>query len=457
MIGAIIAFAIVLAGVLTWPLFAPLRHRVERPPAAVPALELVALPLVLEGQIFVGQRIATVSLMVLAVFALVRRADRVPRTWVILAMLVTFGLPLARPIDPAWTVLGWAIPILGLVVLFLASQRRSMHSFVSSLLDGVGLYLLVNVVAYYVLHIASPAAVQRTGGLEATTGGMRVIFPIATSLAVPAAMAAIYVAGAAVCLERSGPVRRTFRIIALGCAFIVLLGANTRAAIVVAGLLLVLSVVSTRVMARAATTVTVVSIAFAFVFGTTKAAVGWTINGLLSLVPSLSRGDRASDLTLNFRSAIWADALDFWTHWVTMPERLLGFGIRGQQQSGASQVYAAKFAGLSADPETISVHNSSLQQLYDAGIVGLAAFAALLIYATRWYARALRSGEAGAQVALPALLAAVTTGITEVTIAPGYLQAPLFVVAGLVLMAGSRVREPMDRTLGRSRVTEGAR
>src|SRR5437868_3193827 len=69
-------------------------------------------------------------------------------------------------------------------LLVMSSRRRDIHTFVSSLLDGVGLYLLVNVLAYFA-GVVSPAASIRTGGLESSDGGLRVIFPITSSLSTP--------------------------------------------------------------------------------------------------------------------------------------------------------------------------------------------------------------------------------------------------------------------------------
>lgn len=440
--------ALVVVAAVMVPVFAPLRHKIERPDSSPPAVELVALPLLVEGQVFIGVPATIALLGVLVVYLTSVTQARTARRLAVLGVMAVFAIPLSRPIGNESLLYAWAPALLGLLVLTMSARRRTPHSFVASLVDGVGLYLVANVVAY-AAGVVSPGAAVRVGSLEASGGGLRVIFPIATSLAVPAAMAAIYVAAAAICFERSSPARVAFRVAALGCAGFVLVKADTRAALVVAVVLLTASIVSTRALARLAVPVVAVSAVFAFAYQSIQGVVGSVLSGVIGVAPGLSRGDTASDLQLNFRSTLWERVLTYWQDDADMIGQAVGFGVRGQQQSGASSTYAADFTYLSADPRAISVHNSYLQQLYDGGAVGLVALVALLLWAAHRYAADLRDGLPGTQLALPALLAAVTTSITEVTIAPGYGAAPAFVVAGLVIYAGTSVTSPRSEPVDR--------
>lgn len=416
------------------PFLAPLRFKIEQLPSSPPAVELLALPLLIEGQVFLGANLTAAALIALAIY--LSPLDRIRPTlpWpIVVGVAVTFALPFARPFGGGSTWQSLLIPGLVITVLAMSVRRREAHAFISSIIDGVGLYLIANVVAYYA-GIVSPAAGVRTGALEASGGGLRIIFPFTSSLALPPAMAAMFVAAALICLERCGARRRLFRLAAVGAAVFILIAADTRAALAAAVLVLLLAAFSTRLLARLAVPMTVVALAFVFVFTLIKDAISPLLTGAFALAPGLSRGDTAADvLTLSFRSVIWENSIRFWSGSVVSPERFIGFGTRGQQRSGASASYGDAFTSISADPRGASVHNSYLQHLYDAGLAGAAVLFALLLYGTWMLAQQMRAGTPGTQYALPAMLAAIVAGVTEVTLAPGYGQAPAYIAMGLVM------------------------
>jgi O-antigen ligase len=447
--GAAALVAVAGLALAVSPAFKWLRFKVERRTSSAPAPELLALPLVIEARVFVGPLATAALLVVIAVYLATVKAERSrPPTIIIVGVGVLFALPFSRPVDGS-LVFGAVIPALCVTVLLMSAHRRDLHTAVSSLIDGIGIYILVNVAAY-VAGVSSPAAVGRIGGLESSGGGTRVIFPFAGSLATPPTMAAIYVAAGIICFERCSPARRIFRFVSLTLAVFVLLAADTRTALVVAVVVLLLTITSTRVLARLAIPVTVASAAFGFIFGSLQALVGVVLDTLVSTVPQLSRSGASSDdlLTLNFRSEIWDRGLKFWMADVDTTGHLVGFGIRGQEQSGASVLYAREIGAITSNPLSASLHNSYIQTLYDSGVVGLAALIALLVWGTRRYAQLLRRGHPGSQLALPALLAVVVAGITEATLAPGYAQAPVFIAVGLVMFASAQ--RPASRASGAS-------
>jgi O-antigen ligase len=440
--GLALVVAILGAMILLAPASRWLRIKVVRPRSAPPAPELLALPLLIEARLFLGTNV-TIALLgcLLGYLAITKSVRARPNAVVVAAVAIVFALPFSRlPVGIGLT--DAAIPALCIAVLFMSSRRRDLHTAISSLIDGVALYLIVNVLAYFA-GVVSPAAAGRIGGLESATGGIRVIFPIAGSLATPAAVAAMYVAAAAICFERCSPARLLFRVSGLLAAVFILIAADTRAALVAAGAVFVLTIVSTRLLSRVALLVVTVSIAFSFVFDAVKGTVLAVMSPVLETIPQLSRGDVSGDLTLNFRSVIWNLSMQFWGTEVGAAHQWFGFGVRGQEQSGASGVYARGLGGVSSTPLSTSVHNSYMQHLFDAGIVGVLVLVVLLIWVTRRYAVLLRVGAPGAQLALPVLLAAVITGITEVTVSPGYAQAPVLIVIGLMLFAtGPASRSP---------------
>jgi O-antigen ligase len=437
-----VAVIIVITGSMlaVSPAFSWLRIKVERPKSAPPAVELVAIPVLLEGRLLLGPNLVTLALLALVLYLLMAvpvRATK-PSPFAVVSVIIVLVLPYSRPFNESLRAAA-LIPALCVIVIALAARRRDLHTAVTSLIDGIGLYLLLNVLGY-LAGVVSPAAAERIGGLESSGGGLRIIFPLATSLSAPAALAAIYIAAAIICFERCSISRLLARIAALACGVFILYATDTRAALITAAVIALLSIVSTRVLARLALPTAIVSVAFAVIFAMIQPAVGTVLNGLLSLVPGLSRGGEASDLTLNGRSVIWDRSLAFWGNSTSSVQQLIGYGLRGQQQSGASSQYSATLSGVSADPATASTHNSYLQQLYDGGLIGALVFVGLLLWAVRRYSVLLRARTASTQLALPAIVAAVATGMTEVSTAPGYGQAPTFVALAFVLFASAHER-----------------
>ncbi|GAA2137942.1 hypothetical protein GCM10009844_05500 [Nocardioides koreensis] len=416
------------------------------------AWELILLPTLLSLRIFNLRY--TLVLVVAVVVALLATSEPLPgrsltRRWVMVSIAVMFLPVVLRPASMETAL----VPPLVVTLLTVSARRRTHHAVIHSLVDGLGLYLILNVLAY-AAGMRSPNADIRVGGLESLGGDERIFYPLASGLAIPAILAAAYLAAAILWFEGRA-VRRFFRILGMGAAVVVLAGADARASIAIASLIVVCAAGTPRSLARIGTSLTTGALTFVFIFPLlakpiVQPALTWT----LSTLPFLSRGDTQADVGLNGREYIWSQSTHFWTERVEGWRALLGYGTYGQHVSGASWSYASQVAGLSADPRSISVHNSLLQQLYDAGLMGAAAFAVVALFTTHALGRGVLAKERGSVYGLAVLLAILLASMTEVILAPGFAQEPLFVMLGVTVSLCCQPRSPRDceQFLGHGRV-----
>lgn len=374
--------------------------------------------------------------ILVVVAALHRRLDQrrsIPLGWVVLVAL-TFAGSLLRPADQFAPI----VAVLTLWVLYLIATRFDPRDATASLVDGVGLYLIVNVVGYYALGLRSAAAGTRlASGLEASSGGERIFYPFATALSQPSALAAIFLSAAVIFFDQAGA-RRLYRGLCGVAAVIVLVTVDNRAALIATIGITATSLLRPYLLRRAAVPVAVVAVIFAFVFPIlARPVVAPTIN-LLNDVASVERVGESSAASLNGREFIFRRAVQFWgTHAAPSPQTaLFGYGTFGQETSGASSTFSSLFEGGFRDPRKVSTHNSALQQLYDAGYLGLLAFSVLVLLGVRRWSR--RSSEPYVAFGLAAILSALVGGMTEVSIAPGYGQESMWVFLGFVLVGASR-------------------
>jgi hypothetical protein len=305
---------------------------------------------------------------------------------------------------------------------------------IAGLIDGCGLYLLLNVL----LHAAglqSRASNVRIGGLVESTGFVRTIYPLAWSLNTPPAIAAIYVSASIFLILEAGWLRRSFRLVCLIAAIIILLGAGTRAPMIVAAALAI-TVISfpyvSRWIGQAATIFTAIS---AFIL---PSIIGWAesvIAPFISLVPG--REVKATSIdSIGGRDFIWEHSIKYWVEWINdLPHVLFGFGANGQYRSGASLAYSEGLAKIVRNPETAFVHNSFLQQLFDGGLVGWL----LLGLAAYWGSARLAERQRGwgnrGLSAIVAMAVLLLSGITEVSLAPGAAEVTFWLLMVLVGVA----------------------
>jgi O-antigen ligase len=302
------------------------------------------------------------------------------------------------------------------------------------LIDGCGVYLLANVL----LHAAglqSPASNVRFGGLVESTGFVRTIYPLAWALNTPPTIAAIYASAIIFLILEAGWLRRSVRLICLIAAIIILVGAGSRAPMVVAAFLSI-SVISfphiSRWLGQGATILAAISAFILPVF------IAWAESGiapLISLVPGRAVEAGTID-SIGGRDYIWKNAIDYWIELVNgLPHMLFGFGANGQYRSGASLTYSKGLAKIIRNPENASVHNSFLQQLFDGGLVGWLLLVLAIYWGSAKLAKRQRDWGNRGLSAIVAMAVLLLSGMTEVSLPPGAEQDTFWLLMILVGVA----------------------
>lgn len=389
-----------------------------------------------EGGLFILASFALVlSLLVFAAFS--RSADT--RFEILSGPLILFfgacAIVLTRP-SRTLDILEFIL--VGVLVLRLV-KTVDARKITSSLIDGIGLYALVNVVAYFA-GLRSPAESEGWRLFLFSEGLSRIVFPLSTGLNVPPVMAVIYITSVLFVCREPGLRRRVFRATCFAAALVVLIGSGTRVPAVAALLLTVTAIfVPTAVRWIAPLSV---------IFASSSAVV---LSGLVSLTQSIlnpivtaisDRPESRQGLNaLNGRDLVWEHALNFWQSEVDNAFNiLLGYGMLGHYRSGVSLTYYQLVSHvIIRDPErVVSVHNSFLQQLFDGGVLGwifltLALLWASVRFAKRWDLRTagdLRGYATAASMAVSVILICSTT---EVLLHPGIIT--FYVVMILVGVA----------------------
>jgi hypothetical protein len=311
---------------------------------------------------------------------------------------------------------------------------------IASLIDGAGLYLVLNVLTY-TAGLRSPSGADRIGGYVESSGFVRIIYPLSGSLEVAPSVASVYIAAAAFLIFERGWMRRYFRLACLIAAFVVVWQGGARTSLF------------------AAITIPVVVICFPFITRWLAQAVTLFASISIFLLPSLfssvqsiaipflsfiapDRDFRAVSVSsLNGRDLIWDRSLNYWMNRIDGTFRpLLGFGQQGQYRSGASMSYADLLAGTVRHPERASVHNSFLQQLFDGGLVGWLLMTLAIFWACVRLSRHRRDWAPQGVAAIVAVVALLINAMTQVSIAPGATQASfwlLVVLVGVACQSGS--------------------
>lgn len=291
-----------------------------------------------------------------------------------------------------------------------------------SLFDGIGLYLIINVLGYAV-GLRSPNAADRIGGLVEATGFVRRIYPFSASLDAVPTIAAAYVAALIFFLRDSSSKRRGFRLAGAFAAANVLYGGGARTGIVIA-LLLPLAVVVfppvIRLMAQAATVFASISV---LIVPAISRAVAFIFVPIVSILTPNRTASATNVASLSNRDIIWSRSINYWFEYVPdAGNQLFGFGQNGQYLSGASRTYRSLLLSVSRNPDLGSVHNSFLQQLYDGGLIGLILLFTAIFWTANRLSRGVREwGSAG--IGLIVLLSAfLLAGIPQVSLAPGFSQ-----------------------------------
>lgn len=375
----------------------------------------------------VSVNLAVLSTAMLVVFSFKRRRTGGFPGVLPLALLLAASVPVwLRPVDRS-SLIAFCIGLLALnVARWAAPQRRAA---VVSIIEGAGFFLVINVLT----HLAGVhPSTSRLGG-AVTSGGpfqQRLSFLLSPSEAVLAAVAAAYLVGVAM-LALEARERYAWRLLAASAAVFVLLGANYRAPLALGLALWVVLRARPRLVRKCAPIAGVLLLLLPFVYPQVRRVTDPLAAKVATSVPLLDRTGAADPGGLSGRDLVWSNSLEFWWS-VPVVEKVIGFGAGGQQRSGASSTYARLFRGGYANPAAASTHNVALQQLYDAGLVGMGLLVAGIHLVLRRYSR-VSGSDALSLAGLASAFILVATAATEVTLAPGSYDVPIWML--LVLAA----------------------
>ncbi|MBR7191555.1 O-antigen ligase [Gordonia sp. SCSIO 19800] len=342
-------------------------------------------------------------------------------------------LIILRPNYPS-TMSTAAFFVVGCVTLARAVYlSRNRTSAVVSLVDGVGIYLVVSVG----LWVAGFGATQsRTGGLEnALTGGDRVLFPLANSLASTPAMAGLYLAAATplmILLRR----HLLLRVIPLASAVAILILSDTRVSLVGAVLLALFVIWAPRAFRVSAPWLVGGTLIVPFIYSSIQMQTQKMFTSVTDIFPWLSRSGEET-ASLNQRDYIWSQSLHFYSERTNWVDQMLGFGAYGHAESGASQFYYWRFGGLGRDDRLMTPHNSTLQLLLDGGWVVTALIGGCLVAVAILLARHVRQSVLMTP-ALAMLVVLAIVSITEIALSPAHAQPTWWVFLTLALIAFAR-------------------
>jgi hypothetical protein len=362
-------------------------------------------------------------------------------------IIATWGTEtlLTRQVMPYFLILG-AIVVLALRLQTL--DRSQTAKCLTALFDGMALYALVNVLAYFVLGLRSPAEEFRAQDASALSWfDSRITFPLSNGLSIPPAIAAAYMICYPFIRSSGNPTTITqwFRLAGFLASVLILLAAGVRIPMLAAIVLLLGMRLFPRLTVRTSSLATAGLLLLPLWWSLTSgmlAGPGESVTRSLPIFSSEKRAvtDREYIASLSSRTDIWDTVLDFAGE-MSAPDLLFGYGAMGQISSGISHETAYLFQFIE-NPEVASAHNSFLQQFVDQGLVGssllLFAVTATALAAARLYRSASSDDErswAFAAAGMVVVLAA--SGSTEQVLASGTPTEPFW----LILLTSLFVRE----------------
>jgi hypothetical protein len=376
---------------------------------------------------------AGASLVVLGLLTVVVFMRKISVTYAVqigplIVLIASAGIVLFRPEPRAHALFLIVVCVLVLRLLATVDARVIM----TSIIDGAGLYLVVNVIGY-LAGIESVGAADRIGGYIESSGFVRAIFPLARSLDIAPSIASVYVAAAAFLVLEPGWLRRSFRLACFVAAFIVVSEAGARTALFTAVALPVL-VFSVPFITRWLVQVLALFASVSALFLTTFVGSIQSLAAPVLVAIAPNRDTRLGEIaSLNNRDLIWTRSMNYWTSGVEGTfDRLFGFGQNGQYTSGASMTYADALAGTVRNSRYASLHNSFLQQLFDGGFLGWGLLTLAIFWAGVRLSRRRADWSTQYVAAIVALSALLINGLTQATIAPGFGQETFWLLIVLV-------------------------
>jgi hypothetical protein len=338
---------------------------------------------------------------------------------------------LVRP-EPTISLVFFAI--LAIIIYRVIASIRA-KTIISSLIDGVGLYLIINVAAYSAGFRSATLAERVSTSLE-FGGFVRVVFPLSTGLDAVPTIAALYVASIAFLIHQSGMIRRLFRIACTAAAMIVLVLGAARSSLIAAALLPSVAFLFPATVRWLAQASTLLASVFPLIFPAISTLLASILQPIVEMIPG--RDSRAADtISLSSRDYIWRRSFEYWWDYIPdLPDRLFGFGQGGQIESGVWTVYGKAMSVVVRDPQKATLHSSFFQQLFDGGLVGWLLLTVGIFWASVRLSRNRREWGAECSAAIVAVTALMLSAIPTVSISPGLShQLAFWVLCALVGVA----------------------
>jgi hypothetical protein len=305
---------------------------------------------------------------------------------------------------------------------------------VRSTINGYGFYCFANVAAFYA-GLTSPSAAVRIGGLTETSGFTRVIFPFSENLNSLPILAAFVLLAVLLMLAKEPFVNNRLRYVWLTSTVIILFNSGNRSSVIILALMLLLLTIPSQFSRFVANVVTPFAICSSILLPLLSAQIAKVAIPLASLLSSKRDALDADSFSFQGRTVIWERSVEFWRLWITDPfHQLFGFGLSGQNTSGASQTYADLLRTISLNPELGSVHNSFLQQLYNGGLIGVILFASSSIWALRRLSSDLSRENPTGVIACSGLIMLHTFGTQEAALAT-YFSQPFWALTILIAIS----------------------
>lgn len=329
--------------------------------------------------------------------------------------------------------------VAGAMAAVLASRRATAHVALRSLVTGMGLYLAANIVGH-LTGVQSPSAAVRVGLLDG-----RVLFPFVRSINEPAIVAAAFLGYVLVSRRRGQSVGKLGIWGSVAALFVISASASRFPLIVM--LMAVPAVLLLPRLARLAPALGLALVGLPFAYVALMPLIN-AAAGHLAMVPFLARGQSAKDLAGgSSRSLIWETGMEFWWRVPGGLAQFFGYGFNGHVESGVVYLYYPPNSFLTS-PAGLTLHNSFLQQMFDAGYVGLA----LLIVGLAIVAgRSSRAGHLPGSTLLAILFA---TSAVEVYLVPSFRSTPFLLVVALAAIVPRCARD--DRQSRRRTRAPGA-
>jgi O-antigen ligase len=301
----------------------------------------------------------------------------------------------------------------GIILITTARDIHERNGRLLAIALAPAVYVVVNTLMNF-------AGLQNSAPLDATDGtpaemlrligisAVRTRFPLALSINLYSIVVAAALASIVVLQLRTNALRS--RKIAWGiiasCFYCLLLG-DSRAALLIAAIVILLFVIRSRIPAMGVAGIVPV--------------LPLAIIGILRLVSSasvggaLSRGNGQTEelATATGRLYIWKGAWEVLKRFSF--EEIYGWGAAGHVTSGAYLHYVLAF-GADANDTALFTHDIALQTLLDMGVIGLAALVAVIWSTWRALQRHINTEAKSPAIALMAiLLVIILSGGTEVS------------------------------------------